>query len=131
MTTMHERSRIFVVLGAIMAGLGVVFGAFGAHMLRSVLNQEQLTVFETAVRYQMYHALGLIGIALLVDRAQQSAQRLLQASGWSFLTGITLFCGSLYALTLTGLTWLGAVTPIGGFAFIAGWVMIARAGLLR
>ena len=129
---MHERSRIFTVLGAITGGLGVVFGAFGAHMLRSVLDPEHLTVFETAVRYQMYHALGLIGVALLIDRTQQHpAQRLLQASGWSFLTGITLFCGSLYALTLTGLSWLGAVTPIGGIAFITGWVLLARAGLLR
>jgi uncharacterized membrane protein YgdD (TMEM256/DUF423 family) len=132
MTTMNERSRIFIVLGAIAGGLGVVFGAFGAHTLGSVLEPKMLTVFETAVRYQMYHALGLIGVALLMDRAhQRSAHRLLQASGWSFLAGVILFCGSLYVLTLTGMTWLGAVTPFGGVGFIAGWALLARAGFLR
>jgi uncharacterized membrane protein YgdD (TMEM256/DUF423 family) len=116
--------RILVVLGALLAGLAVAVGAFGAHALRARLSPEYLTVFETAARYQMYHALALIAVGLIADRWPSP---LLGLAGWLFLAGIVLFSGSLYALTLTGVPGLGAITPLGGVAFLAGWTLLVLA----
>jgi uncharacterized membrane protein YgdD (TMEM256/DUF423 family) len=114
--------RIFVLLGAVNAGMSVAAGAFGAHGLKSVLSDDMLAVFETASRYQMYHGLGLLAAGMLVTRA---AARGPAVAGWCFVTGIALFSGSLYVLALSGARWLGAVTPLGGAAFLAGWIALA------
>jgi uncharacterized membrane protein YgdD (TMEM256/DUF423 family) len=111
--------RNFMLIGAVAGFLGVGFGAFGAHGLRGRLSPEMLAVFETAVRYQMYHALALLLAAAAIGRLGDAA--LLAAAGWFFVAGIVLFSGSLYALALTGVTTLGAVTPLGGLAFLVGW----------
>jgi uncharacterized membrane protein YgdD (TMEM256/DUF423 family) len=116
--------RLFVTLGAVSGLIGVGAGAFGAHALRARLSPALLAVFETAVRYQMYHALALLGAAWVVSRWPGG---LATAAGWLFLTGTIVFSGSLYALALTGTRWLGAVTPLGGLCFLAGWVCLALA----
>lgn len=105
-------------LGCLLAGLSVAAGAFGAHMLKAVLEPPMLAVFETAARYQMYHALGMVA-AGLAGRAFDCPQ--VVRAGWCFAAGMLLFCGSLYGVSLLGLRWLGAITPVGGVAFIAGW----------
>ena len=110
--------RLFAAIGGLLALTGVGAGAFGAHALRNRLTEQALGVFETAVRYQMYHALGLIAVAILVARMPSP---LLTWSGWLFTAGTVIFSGSLYLLTLTGARWWGAVTPIGGVCFLAGW----------
>ena len=116
-------SRLAATLGAILAGVAVALGAFGAHALRARLDPRDLEVFETAVRYQMYHALALArgGVADLTMAPGAGA------AAWSFLVGIALFSGSLYVMVATGQRWLGAVTPLGGVAFLAGWLLLARA----
>jgi uncharacterized membrane protein YgdD (TMEM256/DUF423 family) len=116
--------RTFMFVGALMGFVGVGLGAFGAHGLRGRLSPEMMAVFETGVRYQMYHALGLLAIAALMARAESRA---MLVAGWSFTAGILLFSGSLYALALSGVTMLGAVTPIGGVAFLIGWTALAIA----
>ena len=98
-------------LGAVLACLGVILGAFGAHGLKSRVTPELLAVFETGVRYHMYHALALLAVGWQVDRG---GSPLAAAAGWLFVAGIAIFSGSLYAMTLTGARWLGAITPIGG-----------------
>jgi uncharacterized membrane protein YgdD (TMEM256/DUF423 family) len=113
-------------LGAALAGLAVAAGAFGAHALRARLEPGDLQVFETAARYQMYHGLGLIGAAWVADRWPS---RLATVVGWCFLAGIALFSGSLYAMALSGVRALGAITPLGGLAFLAGWGCLALAAL--
>lgn len=113
--------RIFFMLGAIFALIGVGAGAFGAHALRSRLSPELLATFEIGVRYQMYHAFALMAAAVAITRWPSS---LTTASGWLFLVGILVFSGSLYLLSLTGVRWLGAITPIGGVAFLAGWLCL-------
>jgi uncharacterized membrane protein YgdD (TMEM256/DUF423 family) len=118
-------ARLFWVLGCGFALLAVAAGAFGAHALRGRLTPEMLATFEIGVRYQMYHALGLLVVALLVGRTQSTAGI---AAGWLFTVGILVFSGSLYVLVLSGMRWLGAVTPLGGVAFLAGWVLLAWAG---
>ena len=114
--------RSFALLGALCAFLAVAAGAFGAHALRDRLSQESLAIFETAARYQMYHALALLAAAWVVGRWPGSAA---QAAGWLFAGGILVFSGSLYLLSLTGAQWLGAVTPLGGLALLAGWLALA------
>ena len=114
--------RTFCALGSWLAALGVAAGAFGAHALKGRLSPEMLGVFETGVHYHLIHALALIGAAWACGRW---AFRLPVAAGWFFVSGIVLFSGSLYALALTGERWLGAVTPFGGVAFLAGWVCLA------
>ena len=114
--------RLFVSLGATFAGLAVAFGAFGAHALRATLSPEDLVTFEIGVRYQMYHALALFVVAWATTHWSSAA---LTAAGWSFVVGIVVFSGSLYVLVLTGQRWLGAVTPLGGMAFLVGWVLLA------
>src|SRR4051812_21364395 len=110
--------RTFLSIGAILGFLGVAGGAFGAHALRGRLSPEMLAVFETGVRYQMYHALALLIVSAAVGHA--GSARLLMISGWSFVLGVVLFSGSLYALALSGITTLGAVTPLGGLLFLIG-----------
>jgi uncharacterized membrane protein YgdD (TMEM256/DUF423 family) len=114
--------RTFLALGALMAGLAVAAGAFGAHGLRNRLSPEMLAVFETGVRYQMYHALGLLAVAWAATRWPGAA-----TAGWLFVAGIVVFSGSLYVLALSGVKWLGAVTPLGGLCFLAGWAALAWA----
>lgn len=116
--------RAFFILGALLAGLGVAAGAFGAHALKSRLTPEMLSVFETGVRYHLIHALGLLAVAWAATRWPGSATT---AAGWLFLVGILLFSGSLYGLSLSGIRALGAVTPLGGASFIAGWLLLAWA----
>ena len=111
--------RLMLVLGAALAGLAVAAGAFGAHGLRSLVVPERLVTFETAVRYHFYHALGLMVVGLLAERAGG-----LGAVGALFLAGIAVFSGSLYLLVLTDTPWLGAVTPLGGVCFLAGWALL-------
>jgi uncharacterized membrane protein YgdD (TMEM256/DUF423 family) len=117
--------RTFLALGALSAGLSVAAGAFGAHALKERLSPDLLAIFETGARYEMYHALGLVAAAWAADRAPAAAAW----AGWLFVAGTVLFSGSLYALALTGVRALGAVTPLGGVAFIAGWIALAVAAL--
>jgi uncharacterized membrane protein YgdD (TMEM256/DUF423 family) len=111
------------VLGSINALLAVALGAFGAHVLKERLSSEMLAVFQTGVQYQMYHALALILVAILSN--QLSRSRAVGSAGWLFFYGIILFSGSLYALSLSGIKVLGAITPLGGLAFLAGWIILA------
>ena len=120
--------RLFSAVGAISGLLGVAAGAFGAHALRARLGADLLATFETGARYQMYHALALLGVAWLSTR---TAVPQVVWAGWLFIAGTIVFSGSLYALTLTGQRWLGAVTPLGGLAFLAGWACVAWAALAR
>jgi uncharacterized membrane protein YgdD (TMEM256/DUF423 family) len=116
--------RLFIVLGALSAGLAVGLGAFAAHGLRGRLTPELLATFETAARYHMYHALGLLAVGWAASRWPGGA---VTSAGWLFVAGTLLFSGSLYALSLTRYRWLGAVTPLGGAAFLAGWLALALA----
>lgn len=116
--------RIFFALGALSAFIGVAAGAFGAHGLKSRLSPEMLSIFETGVRYQMYHAFALISTAWAQSKWPSS---LVKTSGWLFAIGTILFSGSLYLLSVSGVRWLGAITPLGGLAFLAGWVCLAWA----
>src|SRR6266576_452834 len=115
--------RTFLLLGAILGFLGVAFGAFGAHGLRSRLSPEMLAVLETGVRYQMYHVFALLIVSSAIGHL--GSARLLAIAGWSFFAGILLFSGSLYALALTSTGILGAITPLGGLAFLIGWACLA------
>jgi uncharacterized membrane protein YgdD (TMEM256/DUF423 family) len=123
-------SQLFFVLGCAFAFVGVAAGAFGAHGLKATLESEMLVVFETGVRYQMYHAFGLLVVAWVGQSshqpsARQLSSRLVKWAGWLFASGIVLFSGSLYLLSLSGVRWIGAVTPLGGLALLAGWLMLA------
>jgi len=119
--------RTFLLLGALAGFVGVMFGAFGAHALRNRLSPEMLAVFETGVRYQMYHAFALLVVAAAAARFDGW---LVRAAGWAFSAGIVLFSGSLYALALTGVTMLGAITPIGGLAFLVGWALLIAVAIV-
>jgi uncharacterized membrane protein YgdD (TMEM256/DUF423 family) len=119
--------RTFLWVGALAGFIGVALGAFGAHGLRARLSAEMLAVFETGVRYQMYHALAILVVALAAARLDGW---LIRAAGWLFTGGIVLFSGSLYALALSGVTALGAVTPFGGLAFLAAWACLIIAALV-
>ncbi len=116
-------SRLFLIFGAVFAGVAVAAGAFGAHALRSRLTIPDLAIFETGVRYQMYHALALIAVAWVLSLAPQG--ELARWAGICFVAGILIFSGSLYLLVLTNTRWLGAITPIGGVALLAGWICLA------
>ncbi len=124
-----------VALGAVLGGLAVAIGAFGAHGLQGKVTPDMLNVFEIGVRYQMYHALALVLLGLFAGRGPSPLPLELPPgvapAAWLFLVGTVLFSGSLYVLVLSGTKWLGAVTPLGGVAFIVGWVLFARAALLR
>ncbi|MHB8875441.1 MAG: DUF423 domain-containing protein [Myxococcaceae bacterium] len=121
---MGANVRLFLVLGAVNGFISVAAGAFGAHALRTRLSPELQAVFETGARYQMFHALALVGVAWVVS-VRPSA--LASAAGFAMLAGIVLFSGSLYALALSGVRGLGAVTPLGGLSFLAGWGLLAAA----
>jgi len=118
--------RVFLALGALSAFISVGAGAFGAHALKSRLSPELLVAFETGARYEMYHAVGLVAAAWAWSRWPGGATA---AAGWFFVAGSVLFSGSLYALALSGVRALGAVTPFGGLAFLAGWALLAWAAL--
>lgn len=117
--------RVFVMLGALSGCLAVGAGAFGAHALRDRLSTDMLSVFQTSVSYQMYHALALLAVGVLLGRFSIDGSAWLTASGWLFVLGTLLFSGSLYSLSLSGITWLGAITPLGGVAFLVGWLALA------
>lgn len=127
---MNMQAR-YVRLGAVSGGLAVAVGAFGAHGLKSRVSAELLDIFEVGVRYHMYHALAILALAVAAPALWNSKWARRACMGWT--VGIVVFSGSLYLLTLTGIRWLGAITPIGGLALIAGWVMAAMAagGLAR
>jgi len=116
--------RFFLAAGSISAFLAVAFGAFAAHGLKGRLTPDLLSTFEVGVRYHMYHSLALLAVAWVASRWPQSGATI---AGWFFLAGIIIFSGSLYVLTITGLRWLGAITPIGGVAFLIGWLILAWA----
>ena len=118
--------RWFFALGALLAGLGVAAGAFGAHALRDQLAPERLVQYELAVRYQLYHAFALIAAAWAVGRWPNSSA---QIAGWLFVAGVLIFCGTVYALAFGSPRWFGAITPIGGLSLIAGWLALAWAAL--
>lgn len=118
--------RLFCGLGALCGFFAVALGAFGAHGLRERLSPDMLAVFEVGVRYQMYHALALLAVSFALARWPSAA---LTAAGWSFVAGILVFSGSLYVLVLSGVRWLGAITPFGGVAFLVGWGCLAWAAL--
>jgi uncharacterized membrane protein YgdD (TMEM256/DUF423 family) len=120
--------RTFLLAGAVAGLIAVGFGAFGAHGLRGRLTPDMLAVFETGVRYHMYHALALLLTAALVPRMPGNA---IIAAGWLFVAGIVLFSGSLYLLAVTGVAILGAITPFGGVAFLAGWAALIISALSR
>jgi uncharacterized membrane protein YgdD (TMEM256/DUF423 family) len=115
-------ARLFVAAGALSAALGVAAGAFGAHALADAVSPARLDTFETAARYELIHALALVLVGVLIERR---ADRRLRWAGGLFLAGTLLFSGSLYLLVLTDTPWLGAITPLGGIAFISGWLVLA------
>lgn len=120
---MNEMGKLVLMTGAIMAMLAVVTGAFGAHGLKKILDEDMLTVYKTAVDYHFIHAVGLLIIGVLMKQFPQAG--LLSWSAWVMFTGILLFSGSLYALSITGISKLGMITPVGGLLFIIGWLLLA------
>ena len=118
---MPASARTLLALGAIAGMVAVVLGAFGAHALRARLPADLLAVYQTAVQYHFWHALGVLAIGLTLLHVPGSVA--IRMAGWLMLAGIVIFSGSLYLLAITGTRWLGAITPIGGFAFIAAWAV--------
>ncbi len=114
--------KLFVVLGAINAFIAVAAGAFGAHGLKARLPADLLVTFETGARYHLFHALGLVAVGIV---AHLRPQPLIHWAGWAMFAGIVLFSGSLYVLALSGVRWLGAITPLGGLGFLTGWLLLA------
>jgi len=119
-------AKLFITLASLSGMLAVILGAFGAHALKGRLDGYALDVFDTAVQYHFNHSLALLAVGLLALNQPQTT--LLKSSGWLFTIGIVIFSGSLYLLSLTGMRWLGAVTPVGGLAFIGGWACLAATG---
>jgi len=115
--------KIFLLLGSINAFLAVALGAFGAHGLKARVAPEMLTVWQTGVLYHLFHALGLLAVGILALQLPHSS--LLRPAGWALLVGVVLFSGSLYLMVLSGVRALGMITPLGGVAFLAGWVLVA------
>lgn len=118
----ETNASLFLLIGSVLAGSAVAAGAFGAHLLKGTLDVPMLAVFDTATRYQMYHALGLCIVSWKIERKPDGG---FSTVGWLFTAGIGLFCGSLYGLSLADIRWLGSITPLGGAAFIAGWSLLA------
>ncbi len=125
---MPPTAKLFLVLGALAGAAGVALGAFGAHALKARLTPDQLAVWQTAVQYHFWHALALVAIGILGALALPGSTALKWA-GWLMVAGLVLFSGSLYVLVLSGARWLGAVTPFGGTAWIAAWLLLAWAVL--
>lgn len=125
---MNTTASRFLLLAATSGTLAVLIGAFGAHALESRLSPEMLDVFGTASDYHFYHTFALLVVGLL---ARDKESKALTASGWAFLAGVVIFSGSLYALAVTGVKMLGAITPIGGVTFIVGWVLLGFAAIRR
>ena len=119
-------ARIFLAIASALGGISVVLGAFASHSLKDKLSERALEIWETGTKYQMYHALALILVALLLSSLSEESLPLVVA-GYAFIAGVVLFSGSLYALSLSGIKWLGAITPFGGVAFIIGWSCLAVA----
>jgi uncharacterized membrane protein YgdD (TMEM256/DUF423 family) len=119
-------AKLFITLASISGMLAVLLGAFGAHALKDRLDQYSLGVFETAVQYHFYHSFALLAVGVIALSQPQTV--MLKSSGWLFLIGIFVFSGSLYLLSITGVRWLGAITPLGGLAFIGGWACLAATG---
>jgi uncharacterized membrane protein YgdD (TMEM256/DUF423 family) len=122
---MSPTAKLFLILGGINAALVVMLGAFGAHGLKARMTAEMLAVYQTGVHYHLFHALGLLAVGLVATQIADSVY--LRWSGWLMLVGIILFSGSLYVLSVSGLRWLGMVTPFGGVAFIAAWIVFVIA----
>ena len=120
--TVRLMYKLFLIIGAASAAIAVMIGAFGAHALKARLTPELLAVFETGARYHLVHALAVIAVGLLMTRNGHLA---LTAAGWLLIAGTVVFSGSLYVLALSGVRWLGAITPFGGAAMIAGWFAFA------
>jgi len=116
--------RLFLLIAALLGFGSVTAGAFGSHVLKTRLSVDMMAIFEMAVRYQMYHALALLAVGLLAGRLPSTS---LSLSGWLMVAGTLIFSGSLYVLALSGVRWLGAITPIGGSALLAGWLCLAWA----
>lgn len=121
---MKNVTRLFIILGSLNAALAVILGAFGAHLLKNQLSENLMTIFQTANQYHFFHALGLFAVAFI---GSQTNSKLVKWSGFLMFIGIILFSGSLYILSITGIKWLGAITPIGGIAFIGAWILLAMA----
>jgi len=119
----------FIIAGAVNAAIAVALGAFGAHALKEKLSEHYLAIWETAVQYQMFHALALLVVGILMSPSLFGSVTQLSWAGYLILAGIIIFSGSLYVLSLTGIGILGAITPIGGVAFIAGWIMLIIAAI--
>ena len=117
-------NRTFWMLGCVFGFLAVAAGAFGAHALRERLGPDLLAVWETGARYQMYHALALLAVAMAAGRWPGGGWNV---AGWLFTAGVVVFSGSLYVLAFTGIRWLGAITPLGGLCFLGGWIALALA----
>ncbi|HIK18709.1 MAG TPA: DUF423 domain-containing protein [Leptolyngbyaceae cyanobacterium M33_DOE_097] len=117
--------KLFWTIAALLGATSVGAGAFASHALKNSLSERAISLFETAARYQMYHALALLFVALVLSRVEGSV--LLVVAGWSLIAGVLLFSGSLYALSLTSVKVLGAITPLGGVAFLVGWLSLAIA----
>lgn len=116
-------SNTLLITGSVFMALGVAFGAFGAHIVQDILSPDRFQVYQTGVEYHFYHAIGLLILGAVTYNAENSGW--FSLSGYSFVAGILIFSGSLYVLTLTDTGWLGAITPLGGIAFILGWVFFA------
>ena len=119
-------AKTFLTLASLCAMTAVMFGAFGAHALKGRLDDYALGVYHTAVQYHFYHSLALLAVGLIA--LHQPDASLLRPAGWLFFVGIVIFSGSLYLLAISGVKWLGAVTPLGGLSFIAGWACLAAVG---
>jgi uncharacterized membrane protein YgdD (TMEM256/DUF423 family) len=122
-------TRSFIFIGAVSAFLAVTLGAFGAHILKVRLSPEMMATYQTGVQYHFYHTIGLLIVGILGLHLPKSGY--IQWSGWLMVCGVVLFSGSLYLLSLTGFRWFGAVTPLGGTAFIAAWLLLAVAVLKK
>jgi len=114
--------KTFLQLAALFGALAVVIGAFGAHGLKTRIAPDLMTVYQTGVQYHFYHVAALLAVGILALNTPPSLW--LSLSGWAFVAGILIFSGSLYVLALSGIRWLGAITPIGGVAFIVGWIAL-------
>src|SRR6266540_3445569 len=117
--------RVFITVAALSGFVAVAAGAFGAHALRDRLSPSLLDTFQTGVAYQMYHALALLAVGIVLARFSVDGSTWLTIAGWLFIAGTVLFSGSLYLLALTDTRWLGAITPLGGVAFLLGWLGLA------